>query len=77
MSMKVTPEEVTTNLDTLCSQVVETGEAIIITRPDGKNAALISETELNSLLETLYILRSPAFFKSVINSITTRESWNC
>jgi antitoxin YefM len=60
MSIKVTPEEVTTNLDKLCNQVVETGEVIIITRADGKNAVLISEAELDSLLETLYILRSPA-----------------
>lgn len=60
MSIKVTPEEVTTNLDKLCGQVVKTGEVIIITRPDGKNAVLISEAELDSLLETLYILRSPA-----------------
>lgn len=40
--------------------MVETGEAVIITRSDGKNVALVSEAELSSLLETLYLLRSPA-----------------
>lgn len=59
MSIKVTPEA-TVNLDTLCNQVVQTGEVIVITRPNGQNAALISEAELNSILETLYILRLPA-----------------
>jgi antitoxin YefM len=40
-------------------RVVETGEAIVITRHNGKNVVLISERELDSLLETLYLLRSP------------------
>lgn len=44
----------------MCYRVVETGEAVIITRSDGKNVALVSEAELSSLLETLYLLRSPA-----------------
>ena len=48
------------NLDQLCDRVVETGEAVIIARPDGNNVALMSEAELSSLLETLYLLRSPA-----------------
>ena len=60
MSIKVTSEEAAVNLDTLCNQVVQTGEVIVITRPNGENTALISEAELNSILETLYILRSPA-----------------
>ncbi|MGL5061005.1 MAG: type II toxin-antitoxin system Phd/YefM family antitoxin, partial [Microcoleus sp.] len=38
---------------------VEDGEVIIITMPRGDNAILISETELESLLEKLYLLRSP------------------
>ncbi len=35
-------------------------EAVVISQPDGKNAVLISEAKFNSLLETLYLLRSPA-----------------
>ncbi|MEG4074429.1 type II toxin-antitoxin system Phd/YefM family antitoxin [Microcoleus sp. Pol14C2] len=34
-------------------------DAIIITRKDGENVALIVADELASLLETLHLLRSP------------------
>lgn len=60
MSTQIPYVDAQLNLDQLCDRVVETGEAVIITRPDGKNVALVSEAELSSLLETLYLLRSPA-----------------
>ncbi len=60
MSTQVPDIDAQVNLDQLCDRVVETGEAVIITRSDGKNVALVSEAELSSLLETLYLLRSPA-----------------
>jgi antitoxin YefM len=60
MSTEITYAEAQANLENLCDRVVETGEVIVITRPNGKNAVLISESELASLLETLYLLRSSA-----------------
>ncbi|CAD5955177.1 type II toxin-antitoxin system Phd/YefM family antitoxin [Planktothrix agardhii 1806] len=60
MSTQIPYVDAQVNLNQLCDRVVETGEAVIITRPDGKNVALVSEVELSSLLETLYLLRSPA-----------------
>ncbi len=60
MSTQIPYVDAQVNLGELCDRVVETGEAVIITRPDGKNVALVSEAELSSLLETLYLLRSPA-----------------
>ncbi|MBD2465460.1 type II toxin-antitoxin system Phd/YefM family antitoxin [Oscillatoria sp. FACHB-1407] len=60
MSTQISYVDAQVNLGELCDRVVETGEAVIITRPDGKNVALVSEAELSSLLETLYLLRSPA-----------------
>lgn len=60
MSTQIPYFDAQENLDRLCDRVVETGETVIITRPDGKNVALVSEAELSSLLETLYLLRSPA-----------------
>lgn len=59
MSTQISSVDAQINLDQWCDRVVETGEAVIITRPDGKNVALISEAELSSLLETLYLLKSP------------------
>lgn len=60
MSIKITSEEAAKNLDRICDKLIETNEVVRISRPDGKNVVLIAETELNSLLETLYLLRSPA-----------------
>ena len=59
MSTQITSTEVQGNLELLCDRVIETREAIAITRDNGKNVVLISERELNSLLETIYLLRSP------------------
>jgi antitoxin YefM len=60
MLTKIASAEAQVNLDLLCDRVVETGEMIVITRLNGKNVVLISESEWESLLETLYLLRSPA-----------------
>jgi antitoxin YefM len=60
MSIKITSEEAAKNLDSICNQLIETNEVVRISRPDGKNVGLISETELESLLETLYLLRFTA-----------------
>ncbi|MBW4472340.1 MAG: type II toxin-antitoxin system Phd/YefM family antitoxin [Stenomitos rutilans HA7619-LM2] len=60
MSTQIPYVDAQVNLDQLCDRVVKTGEAVIITRPNGKNVALVSEAELSSLLETLYLLQSPA-----------------
>jgi antitoxin YefM len=60
MPIKIKSEEAAKNLDSICNQLIETNEIVKISRPDGKNVVLISETELESLLETLYLLRFPA-----------------
>ena len=39
--------------------MAETREPYIIERRNGENVALISEAELNALLETAHLLRSP------------------
>ncbi|MEG4852249.1 type II toxin-antitoxin system prevent-host-death family antitoxin [Microcoleus sp. B5-D4] len=59
MSNEITYTDAEANLENLCDRAVETGEVIVITRPNGKNAILISKAELESLLETLYLLRAP------------------
>jgi antitoxin YefM len=46
-------------LASLCDRVAETREPYVIERRNGENVALISESELNSLLETAHLLRSP------------------
>jgi antitoxin YefM len=43
----------------LCDEVTSSREPVIIQRRNGENVALISANELESLLETAHLLRSP------------------
>ena len=47
------------NLARLCSQVIENRETVIINRRGSEDVALISASELSSLVETAHLLRSP------------------
>lgn len=52
--------EANRNLVNLCQQVVDDRDVVILTRGQGENVALIAADELNSLMETAYLLKSPA-----------------
>ncbi len=47
------------HLASLLDKVVDDQEIVVIKRRDRPNVALIAESELSSLLETVYLLRSP------------------
>ena len=59
MSNRTTYTKARATLASLCDRVAETREPYVIERRNGENVALISEAELNSLLETAHLLRSP------------------
>jgi len=59
MANRTTYTQARANLAKLCDRVAETREPYVIERRNGENVALISEAELNSLLETVHLLRSP------------------
>jgi antitoxin YefM len=48
------------NFASLCDAVAETREAVVIQRRGAKDVALVSADELESLMETAHLLRSPA-----------------
>ena len=60
-SSEISYTEARSNLGILLDRVADNKDIIIVKR-DGtdKNVALIAETDLSSLLETVYLLRSPA-----------------
>jgi antitoxin YefM len=60
-SSEISYTEARSNLGILLDRVADSKDIIIVKR-DGKdkNVALIAETDLSSLLETVYLLRSPA-----------------
>jgi antitoxin YefM len=48
------------NLAQLCDRATQDRETVIIKRRGAEDVALIAADELSSILETLYLLRSPA-----------------
>ena len=59
MANRTTYTQARANLAALCDRVAETREPYLIERRNGKNVVLIAEAELNSMLETAHLLRSP------------------
>jgi antitoxin YefM len=59
MANRTTYTQARANLARLCDMVADKREAYVIERRNGENVALISEAELNSLLETAHLLSSP------------------
>ncbi len=59
MSINVTYSRARANLAKLLDEVSSNNEVVIVSRKKAENVALISESELSSLLETVHLLRSP------------------
>ncbi|NCJ06434.1 type II toxin-antitoxin system prevent-host-death family antitoxin [Synechococcales cyanobacterium C] len=53
------PTEARKNFFALLEQVVADHQVVIVKRRDGENVALIAESDLSSLYETAYLLKSP------------------
>lgn len=61
LSYEITsPTEARNDFFRLLEQVVANHQVYIINRREGENVALIAESDLRSLVETVYLLRSPA-----------------
>lgn len=57
------------NFDELCEQVISASDVLVITRKEGENIALIAADELSSLLETVYLLRSPKNAERLLSAL--------
>jgi len=62
--------EARSNLKTVLDRVVEDADYTIITRRDAEDAVVMSLELFNSLLETVYLLKSPANAAHLERSIT-------
>jgi PHD/YefM family antitoxin component YafN of YafNO toxin-antitoxin module len=65
-------EKAKASLGELCSRVVDQQSIVVIERNNGKNVALISEDELSSMEETIYLL-SFTIINIMLNSRRYRE----
>ena len=57
--LKTTYTNARANLAGYCNEVTENREIVIIDRRKGDNVAMIAADELESLIETAHLLRSP------------------
>ena len=70
----VSYSEARENLKAMIDKVVADRAPLTITRQRGEGAVLISASEWASIEETLYLLRSPANAKRLLESISELEA---
>ncbi len=69
MPIQTTFSKARANLDRLWSDVIDNQEIVIINRRGSEDIALISATELTSLLETAHLLRSSKNAERILTAI--------
>ncbi|MDF5720555.1 MAG: type II toxin-antitoxin system Phd/YefM family antitoxin [Rhizonema sp. PD37] len=70
LSYKITsPTDARNDFFKLLDLVVENHQVYIINRQKSENVALIAESDLVSLVETVYLLRSPANARRLLDAI--------
>lgn len=62
------------NFAAICDEAVSSAEPVIIHRRGAQDVALISAAELNSLLETAHLLRSPRNAERLLAALTRARS---
>jgi len=69
MAKETTYTQARANLASLCDDVAKTREAVIIHRRGARDVALVAADELESLMETAHLLRSPKNAKRLIAAL--------
>jgi antitoxin YefM len=69
MTIQTTYTQARANFATLCDEVTNNREVVIIQRRGAEAVALISESELAGLLETAHLLRSPANAERLLTAL--------
>lgn len=69
LSQETSYSQAKANLDSILDQVCDESQIVVIKRPNDKNVALIAQDELSSLLESVYLLRSPENAKRLFRAL--------
>ncbi|MBC7232499.1 MAG: type II toxin-antitoxin system prevent-host-death family antitoxin [Chloroflexi bacterium] len=69
MTIQTTYTQARANLAKLLDEVIANREVVIIQRRGGEDVALISASELSSLMETAYLLRSPKNAERLLSAL--------
>lgn len=70
MTIQTTYTQARDGLAKLLDQVTHNREVVVIQRRGEEDVALIAAAELESLLETAYLLRSPANAKRLLDALS-------
>ena len=62
------------NLRSVMNKVNEDVDTVVVTANDGNNIVVMSESEFNSWKETMYLLRSPANRKHILESVAQLDA---
>ncbi|MGL6340886.1 MAG: type II toxin-antitoxin system Phd/YefM family antitoxin [Waterburya sp.] len=74
LSKETSYSQARANLASILDEVVDQQQIFIVKRRNGKNVALIAEDELSSLLESVYLLRSPENARRLHRALEWSES---
>jgi antitoxin YefM len=74
MSLSTTYTDARANLKELCDTVTSTRSPVIIHRRNAEDVALVSADELESLIETAHLLRSPANAKRLLTALIRAQN---
>ena len=74
MAIETTYTSLRENLATILDKVIADQEAVIVRRRGSKDVALIPASELASLMETAFLLRSPRNAKRLISALRRADS---
>lgn len=67
--METTYSSARQSLRALWDEVISSREPVIITRRGAESVALISADELNSIMETIHLLRSPENTRRLLSAL--------
>jgi len=73
MTIQTTYTQARANLSTLLDSVTDDQEVVIIQRRGAADVALIAADELQSLLETAHLLRSPVNAERLLAALTRAQ----
>jgi len=73
MATETTYRKLRENLASVLDQVVDDQEVVIVRRRNAKDVALIPASELDSLMETAYLLRSPRNANRLLAAVRRAE----
>lgn len=74
MSIEISYSEARNNLASLLDRVTDNREVAVIRRRGHEDVALISASELSSLLETAYLLRSPKNAERLLKALKRAQA---